>query len=61
MMSRWTIGVAVAVKARMVGDSAPPDGLAAAQAVQYEALVLAVERGDVDAAGRVMQKLVATG
>ena len=54
-------GVAVAVKARMVGDSAPPDGLAAAQAVQYEALVLAVERGDVDAAGRVMQKLVATG
>ncbi len=54
-------GVAVAVKARMVGDSDPPDGLAAAQAVQYEALVLAVERGDVDAAGRVMQKLVATG
>mgnify|MGYP001229729229 CR=1 FL=1 len=54
-------GVAVAVKARMVGDSAPPDGLAAAQAAQYEALVLAVERGDVDAAGRVMQKLVATG
>ena len=54
-------GVAVAVKARMVDDSAPPNGLAAAQAVQYEALVLAVERGDVDAAGRVMQKLVATG
>ena len=52
-------GVAVAVKARMVGDSAPPDGLAAAQAGQYEALVLAVERGEVEAAGQAMQALVA--
>jgi DNA-binding FadR family transcriptional regulator len=52
-------GVAVAVKARMLGEDAPPDGLAPAQASQYEALVLAVERGEVEAAGRAMQALVA--
>jgi DNA-binding FadR family transcriptional regulator len=54
-------GVAVAVKARMIGDDAPPDGLAAAQARQYEALVQAVERGEVAAAGQAMQALVAFG
>jgi DNA-binding FadR family transcriptional regulator len=51
-------GVAVAVKARMLGEDAPPDGLASAQAGSYEALVLAVERGEVEAAGQAMQALV---
>ena len=52
-------GVAVAVKARMVGDDAPPEGLAVAQAYQYETLVQTIERGEVEAAGQAMQALVA--
>jgi DNA-binding FadR family transcriptional regulator len=52
-------GVAVAVKARMVGDDAPPVGLASAQAAGYEALVQAVERGESAAAASAMQALVA--
>jgi DNA-binding FadR family transcriptional regulator len=54
-------GVAVAVKARMVGDDAPTGGLAQAQAGQYDALVLAVERGEVEAAGRAMLALTDVG
>jgi DNA-binding FadR family transcriptional regulator len=52
-------GVAVAVKARMVGDDAPPEGLASTQAAGYEALVQAVERGESAAAASAMQALVA--
>jgi DNA-binding FadR family transcriptional regulator len=54
-------GVAVSVKARMVGGDAPPDGLAGVQTSRYETLVLSVERGEVEAAGRAMQALVAFG
>ena len=52
-------GVAVAVKARMVGDfEAPPGGFAEAQAAQYDALVQGVERGDEDAAAAAMLRLL---
>lgn len=52
-------GVAVSVKARMVGDyDAPPEGLAAGQARLYETLVQSVERGEVEAAAEAMTALV---
>ncbi|WP_103256500.1 FadR/GntR family transcriptional regulator [Tabrizicola aquatica] len=52
-------GVAVAVKARLVGEfEAPPGGLAEAKAPQYEALVQAVERGEAEAAAQAMSHLM---
>lgn len=51
-------GVAVSVKARMVGEQSPPEGLAETQAVRYGALVQAVERGAVEAAAEAMTALV---
>lgn len=52
-------GVAVAVKARLVGEfEAPADGLAEALAPHYEALVQAVERGEAEAAAQAMSRLV---
>jgi DNA-binding FadR family transcriptional regulator len=52
-------GVAVSVQARLVGDGdTRPEGLAEAQAGLYEALVLSVERGEVEAAATAMLALV---
>jgi len=52
-------GVAVAVKERLNAElEAPPGGLADAQAALYEALVGAVERGEVEAAAAAMTALV---
>ena len=51
-------GVAVNVVARLTADrQPPPEGLAAHHAARYEALVRAIERGDVDAAGALMAEL----
>lgn len=52
-------GVAVDVKARMSGRlAAAPEGFAAAQSPQYEALVQSVERGQAAEAGAAMQDLL---
>ncbi|HLQ17715.1 MAG TPA: FCD domain-containing protein, partial [Tabrizicola sp.] len=51
-------GVAVSVLARLSDDrSAPPGGLAEAQAATYEALIRAIERGDAETAAAQMATL----
>lgn len=53
-------GVAVDTLARLDPDrQAPPEGLAALRAKPYEALVQAVERGDVEIAVTTMAELIA--
>jgi DNA-binding FadR family transcriptional regulator len=54
-------GVAVSVVARLGKDrQPPPDGLAAPQALLYEALVRAIERGDAEASAAQMAALMAS-
>ena len=54
----FEFGVAVAVMAQLEGDrSAPPEGLAAPRAAEYEALVRAIERGDEATAAALMSAL----
>jgi DNA-binding FadR family transcriptional regulator len=52
-------GVAHAVLGQLSADrTAPPEGLAAARAVRYEALIRAIDQGDADRAGTVMADLL---